>query len=213
MYIQKCIRPSRFFVNRILDLLRANYDTKSITLTHDFRRDIRWFKKFLGHFNGTAFYDHKPIQEILELDACLVGLGGRCDNKVYHLPIVKHYANLHITHLEMVNILVAIRVFGPSWFNKKVLVKCDNQAVVHVLNNGRTKDAFLAACVRNVWLEAALYDIQLLYRHIPGRQNTAANLLSRWENTPNQMRTLLDMISNPVWMVTGPHLLEINNDI
>ena len=114
MYIQKCVRPSLFFVNRILELLRANYDAKSITMTHDFRRDIRWFKKFLGHFNGTAFYDHKPIQEVLELDACLVGLGGRCDNKVYRLPIVKHYANLHITHLGMVNILVAIRVFGPK---------------------------------------------------------------------------------------------------
>ena len=91
MYIQKCVRPSRFFVNRILELLRSNYDAKSVTLNHDFRRDIRWFQVFLRHFNGTAFYDHKPIQEVLELDACLVGLGGRCDNKVYHLPIEKHY--------------------------------------------------------------------------------------------------------------------------
>ena len=65
MYIQKCVRPSRFFVNRILELLRSNYDARSVTLNHDFRRDIRWFQVFLRHFNGTAFYDHKPIQEVL----------------------------------------------------------------------------------------------------------------------------------------------------
>ena len=159
MYIEKCIRPSRFFVNRILELLRSNYDANSITLNHDFRRDICWFQVFLRQFNGTAFYDHKPIQEVLELDACLVGLGGRCDNKVYHLPIEKHYKNLHITQLEMINILVAVKIFGSSWENKKVLIKCDNRAVVQVLYTGKTKDAFMAACVRNVWLAAALYNI------------------------------------------------------
>ena len=41
MYIQKCVRPSCFFVNRILELLRSNYDANSITLNHDFKRDIR----------------------------------------------------------------------------------------------------------------------------------------------------------------------------
>ena len=112
----------------------------------------------------------------------------------------------------MVNILVAVRIFGPSWSNKKVLVRCDNQAVAHVLNNGRTKVAFMAACVQNIWLEAALY-IKLLYKHIPSKQNTAVDLFSRWENTPNQMYTLSCMISNPVWMVTSPQLLEINHEI
>ena len=43
MYIQKCVKPSRFFVNRMLDLLRRNYDASSITLDHDFKRDLRWF--------------------------------------------------------------------------------------------------------------------------------------------------------------------------
>ena len=114
MYIQKCVRPSRFFMNRILELLRSNYDANSITLNHDFKRDIRWFQTFLCQFNGTAFYDHKPIQEVMELDACLVGLAGRWDNKVYHLPIVKHYKNLHITQLEMINILVAVKIFCSS---------------------------------------------------------------------------------------------------
>ena len=74
MYIPKSIKLSRYFVNRILELLRSNYDARSITLTQDFKRDIRWFQKFLLQYNGSSFYDHKPVQAVLELDACLVGL-------------------------------------------------------------------------------------------------------------------------------------------
>ena len=108
MYIQKCVKPSRFFVNRMLDLLRRNYDASSITFDHDFKRDLRRFQCFLSQYNGTSFVDHKLIHHVVELDICLVGLGGRCGHLVYHLPIVKHYANLTIVHLEMVNILVAV---------------------------------------------------------------------------------------------------------
>ena len=49
------------------------------------------FKEFWCHFNGAAFYDHKPVHEVTELDDCQVGLCGRWDNKGYHLPIVKYY--------------------------------------------------------------------------------------------------------------------------
>ena len=69
--------------------------------------------KFLCHFNGTASY------EVLELDHCLVGLGGRRDGTINHLAIVKHYKNLHISQLKMISILVAVRLFGSNWKNKK----------------------------------------------------------------------------------------------
>ena len=84
---------------------------------------------------------------------------------------------------------------------------------MHVLNSGKTKDAFKAACARKVWMEAALFDVQFLYKHVPGKQKTAADLLSRYRNKPSQMRALLDLLPNPLWIVTSPELLEINNDI
>ena len=62
----------------------------------------------------------------LELDAYLDSLGGRCGNKVYHLPIARHYQSLHITQLEMVNILLALKILGPSWskqeFSSNVII-------------------------------------------------------------------------------------------
>ena len=180
LYVHKCVKPSQIFVNRMLDLLCANYDITHITLTPEFQRDIRWFTQFLSKYNGISYFDHKPPNNVTELDACLVGLRGRYQNLVYHLPIVKHYQNLSIVHLEMINILVAIRVFGHIWHRQLILVNCDNDAVVQVLNLGRTRDPSLATCARNIWQEAATNDIELKYVHIMGKQKRAADLLSRW---------------------------------
>ena len=51
LYIQKCVKPSRIFVNRSLALFRAKVGPK-IALTHDFHQDLDWFVRFLPHFNG-----------------------------------------------------------------------------------------------------------------------------------------------------------------
>ena len=88
-----------------------NNEAERIHLTYEFKKDWRWFDKFLGKYNDTSFYDHHPAHHVLELDACLTGLGGRCDKVVYHVPIPKHYKNLAIVHLEMINILVAVCLY------------------------------------------------------------------------------------------------------
>ena len=183
LYIHKCVHPARMFLNRMLDLLRANYDKKSITLTHDFKRDLMWFIKFAEKYNGVSFFDHKRSYDIIELDACLTGFGGRWANYIYHIPIEKHYGNLAITQLEMLNILVAVRVFAAYWSKKRIHIRCDNLAVVQVLKSGKTRDAFLGSVARNIWLEAACADIDLSYSHIAGTQNVVADLLSRWQNS------------------------------
>ena len=53
----------------MLALLRDNYGSQVITLTPDFTRDLRWFHKFLQNFNGTAYFDHKMVDHVRELDA------------------------------------------------------------------------------------------------------------------------------------------------
>ena len=107
-------------------------------------------------------YNHKRVDYEVELEACLDGLGAVWKNFVYHIPLQCHYLKIEYFHLKMVNILVAVLNFSMSWQKKKVLIKCDNAAVEDILMHGRTRDAFLAACTRNIWQEAALHDIQLM---------------------------------------------------
>ena len=213
LYIHKCIKPARIFLNRMLHLLRDNYDKSSITLTHDFRRDLRWFVKFVRSYSGTSFFDHKPIEATIELDACLTGFGGRWGSWVYHVPIEKEYKNLAITQLETLNILVALRLFAFYWHRKKVHVRCDNLAAVQVLTSGKTRDPFLAACARNVWMVAAQADIQVKYSHIPGSKNEVADILSRWTNSDAQISFLHCKVENPVWMHIPENILHIDDEI
>ena len=65
LYVHKCVKPARFFLNRMLDLLRSSHETTKVTLTEDFRRDLRWFANFLPFYNGVSLYDHRPCDVTL----------------------------------------------------------------------------------------------------------------------------------------------------
>ena len=148
LYITKCVKYARFFLNRMLDCLKSAPEKGVISLTPQFHQDLAWFNKFLVHFNGTTFFDHRKITNVFEVDACLQGLGARCDDQVYYVPIQQGYNALNICHLERLNILVALRIWGCHFSHKKLIIKYDNEASVSVLNTGRTKDPTLAAIYR-----------------------------------------------------------------
>ena len=134
---------------------------------------------FLTQYNGITYYDTKAIDHTIHLDSSLQGMGGVFDQMVYALPISGRFPHLHITHLEMLNVVVALKVWASSWENKKIQINCDNLAVVEVLTSSKTKDHFLATCARNVWLITSIFNIQLIISHIPGKYNCTADLLSR----------------------------------
>ena len=76
LYVTKCVKPARTFLNRMLMVFRKTFDQKAIFLTRDFFRDLNWFYTCLRQFNGAVYYATKPVQAELHLDASLTGLGG-----------------------------------------------------------------------------------------------------------------------------------------
>ena len=76
LYVHKCVKLARCFLNLILDVLIRALDANRIHLTPEFHRDIRWFQKFLPLYNGVSMYAHAAMDHTLELDPCLTGLGG-----------------------------------------------------------------------------------------------------------------------------------------
>ena len=97
-------------------------------------------------------------------------------------------AFLAIHELEAVNLLVAVRHLVPT--NSAgivVLVNTDNAASAAALSSGRAVDATFGACVREIWLLAAIgsYDIEV--RHKPGAQLQFADALSRAHCSPHAL--------------------------
>ena len=181
LYITKCVKSSRSFLNRMLQLLRDNSNNKDIVLTTELFKDLRWFNTFLQIYNGVTMYQVTPLFEDIHLDASLTGLGGQFKNYVYSISIPKGYMGYNIAHVEMLNVVVALKVWGQQWAIKCVRLFCDNQAVIEVLSSGRARDQILAMCARNIWLLTATYNIALLVSHIQGTKNNVADLLSRYQ--------------------------------
>ena len=135
LHITKCVRPARSFLNRMLQVLRENAHGFNLSLSSIFHQDLNWFLTFLQQYNGITYFDHKTVDFEVHLDASLSGFGANFGPMIYTLPLGDQFSHLHITQLEMLNIIVALKVWSNLWQNKKVKIKCDNLAVVEVLNS------------------------------------------------------------------------------
>ena len=197
----------------MLDVLRSADKMTKIVLTTDFKRDLNWFLNFILKFNGIAFIAHNPITEKIELETSFQGLGAKWGRQVYSMQIPLGYENMSIVHLEMLNILVAIRVWAPQWYGKAIQIACDNQAVVMVLNSGKTRDFTLAAIAQNVVMEAAQFPIFLKTVHIMGVVNEVADSLSRWAISDLFKRKFYRLMPGHLWVTPSRDVLNINRCI
>ena len=48
LYIHKCVKPARYFFNRMLQLLREYHGETRIHLNPEFHRDLTWFEEFFA---------------------------------------------------------------------------------------------------------------------------------------------------------------------
>ena len=186
-YVSKCVRQSRIFLNRLLEVLRsvAWKSTTRIKLSADFHKEIRWWSLFMESFNGVAFIP-SPIwlepDVSVATDSCLDGCGGICDHQYFHTKFPEFILNqkLPIHQLEFLAVLLGARIWGHKFSGLKIRIYCDNQAVVDVINSSKTKDSFMATCLRELWLVVSTNEFELRAVHLPGEDNRVADWLSRW---------------------------------
>ena len=132
---------------------------------------------------------------------------------IYTLQIPHNFQQYDITQLEMLNIVVVAKIWSSHWSNKRIKIFSDNMAVLQFLTTGKAWDQVLATCVRNIWLIAALNNIQFQFAHIPGKNNVLADLLSRWHFTANANKKLHSLITNYSWIPTHLTLTSLNYSI
>ena len=69
-----------------------------------------------------------------------------------------------------------------------------------MVKTGKTRDPFLALCVRNIWLLTASYHIDLVITHIQGSKNVIADTLSRLYSDKSVNHDILtDLQENYIW--------------
>ena len=113
---------------------------------------------------------------------------------------------LKIVHLEMINLVVAFRLWTKYWRYSSIHIYCDNEAVVQVVASSKTKDLFLAAFIHNLWLLKAIHDVDLHIFHInKGFHKNKADLLSR------SIKTLLE-VGYHFWRSRSTLNCEVDKD-
>ena len=186
-FVCKCVRQSRVFLNRLLELLRS-VDWKQNTrvkLSDDFHKDLRWWGLFMERFNGVAFIPSAFWTEpdvSMATDSCLHGCGGVSSDQYFHTEFPRFISeqDLAIHKLEFLAVLVGARIWGAKFRGLRIRIFCDNQSVVDVINSSKTKDSFMATCLRELWLVASTFEFELRAVHLPGEENRVADWLSRW---------------------------------
>ena len=78
---------------------------------------------------------------------------------------------------------MATAVWGRKSQGEVVLCRCDNAAVVAVINSGKSKDALDMHLMRCLFFFQAVFSLSLHAVHLPGKINVAADCLSR-DNLP-----------------------------
>ena len=221
-YVTKCVLQSRVFLNRLLETLRSMKNEKSISLSASFQKDIRWWAMFMEKYNGVSFIPAAIWTEpdiTFATDSCLVGCGGICEGEFFHssFPPSVEKQKLPIHCLEMLTVLIGVRVWGSRLEGQKVQIYCDNEPAVHVINSGRTKNSFLASCIRELWLVVSTYGFQLRAVHLPGEENRVPDWLSRWECGEEYRRLFHEFISENIEsyseVIIGHELFEFSGEL
>ena len=154
-------------------------------MDQDAEKDILWWTLFLPRFNGTAkvwMDEQQEPDQVMATDSCMEGFGGCKSKKMFHVDFPREITNrvgTSIAVLEMWAIIIALKLWGHELQGQRIWIYCDNQAVVNVLERGRTRDPWLQAGTRETcWLQA-VNRMELKTKFIRGQNNQIPDFLSR----------------------------------
>ena len=70
--------------------------------------------------------------------------------------------------IEFFIFAVVVKSWTPFVHHQRLLVSCDNEATVTVINSGSSKDPFMQRCLGQLWFISTLHDFEMHAPHIPG---------------------------------------------
>ena len=176
------IHPGRTFLRQLFSLLPlANKPHHKVRLNCSVRADIRWWQCFLQDWNGTFFVSPSfPTTQVFSDASCSYGCGAFVVNGPwFQFQWPQAWEQIDISIKELIPIIAAAAVWGPNWCKQHICFNSDNLAVVSILNTKAPRDPHLCHSLRTLFFYSAQYSFSYSARHLPGRENSTADALSR----------------------------------
>ena len=191
-WVARCVKFSRVFLGRLLDLLRQMRTlegNKKMPLTQEAKKDIKWWSVYLRGFNGvTAIFNDDPMplpfQDLIETtalvcagDAYPFGGGAWFQNQYWSrdFPLWLKDPAVPIHVKEFWVIVISARLWGSKWTGHLVYLFCDNDAVVDVLNHEKPKDHNMLSMLREFSYLVCTLGFTPVFRKIDTKVNHVAD--------------------------------------
>ena len=169
-------------------------------MTPEVKLALQWWLQLPVLRSGAAL-ELPTHSEVLMTDASLEGWGAHLGNRLAHGTWPPELTNKHINELEMLAVTLAIKSFKPFLIGKTILIATDNTAVLgHLRNQGGTRSPAMIQRTFEFFETAEQMQLQFRCRHIPGRRNILADLLSRANQAIPTEWTLKQAVVDSLWM-------------
>ena len=111
-----------------------------------------------------------------------IGMGAICGSawmyKLWPTTFITKYRP-SIEYLELYAVTAAVLTWIHLFRNKKIILFCDNQSVVNIINFTTTSCRNCMVLVRKIVLKGLMENVRIYARHVEGVKNTLADSLSR----------------------------------
>ena len=206
--------PGRAFLCRLYGLLnKASRPYHKIRLSISVKRDLQTWLTFLLQFNGKSLYRDQRFMSnnAVEIYSDASGSHGFAAvlGRLWFAgswPSTWWMAQ-NIFFLELVPVFLALFLWADTLSNKTVILRVDNEALVHVINSQTSKDTKVMFIIRELVLLCLCRNIQVKAVHIRGVDNKLADALSR-AKFDEFFDLFPDAIERPVPIPVLPHTVD-----
>lgn len=179
----ECMLHHRLRLNSVFETLnQARLSSESrTTLQEQAKEDLCWWRDNMSQWNGRCYIPPTP-DHVVEVDASDMGIGGVVVGEpnplTTHLFLEPHQ---HINCRELFAAVYSLRAFATQagWAKCTVKIRTDNSVAAIYINRVGGRIPALSRLTEQLHKFALTREIRVFAEWIPGKDNTAADRLSR----------------------------------
>ena len=219
-FLCRCIVPGRAFLRRLYVATTKNgvvlQPHHHVKITAENRLDLLVWKNFLE--SPDKFY--RPFMDCMTLRATEIdmfsdasgnfklGFGAYCGLEWIWGQWNERFCSEHkpsIEYLELFAVVAGVLNWIKLFSNRRIVLFCDNQSVVNMINNSSSKCRNCMVLVRLLVAESILRNVRVYARHVRTKDNGKADALSRfnlkrfWKLAGGTMNENPSSIPEDIW--------------
>lgn len=192
-FCAKAMPSARAFIRRLYSAMsKVKKSFHKIRVTKGIKEDIKMWNVFLTEYNGfsvmldnswTSSFDLQLFTD--SAGSANLGCGAYFQGHWAFLqwpkPSNKSKILSDITFLELIPIALSCFLWCKHFCGLRIKFRCDNEAVVQILNSKTSKSERVMTLVRCIVLWSMQFDFYLKAEHIMGVKNKVVDSISRMQ--------------------------------